>query len=240
MISYVKRTLILLVFSFITFMSDGKEIICYKLISTTDSNIRSGAIQIISFIGDQCYESDSNGISVRNGTLQKNVYQSKDAKLVYVGGCFCGKGAKFEFNVDKSNLIVTSSNGSKYTFQKTNLPVGVRTCSLIRTDSESPTYVIDQNSSNYPINYNNPTGIHQRNYNNTNNGNNSKTNQSIQQRCSICKGTGRITRNDNAPPNFGIEKPRKQCSECGEWYNPNVFTHYHIQCRYCHGTGHIK
>lgn len=239
MIFFVKRTFILFLFSFITFMSNGKEIVCYRLISSTDSNIRPGAIQIISFIGDQCYESDSNGISVKNGTMQKNTYQSKGSKLVYVGGCFCGKGAKFEFNADKSNLTVTSRNGGKYTFRKTNLPSDVKTCSLIRVDSESPTYVIDQNYSNHSINYNPHGGIRQGNYD-TNNGNNSAPNQSVQRRCSICKGTGRISHNDNAPANFGIEKPRQQCSECGEWYNPNVFTHYHTQCRYCHGTGYIK
>lgn len=216
----------------------GKEIISYKLVESSDPNIRVGAIQFISFIGDQCYESDSEGTSVKNGTLQKNGYQSSREKTVYSGTCFCGSGANFEFNIDRSYLTVTSKNKKVYKFKQIPIPKNVSTCSLIRShndDNGSGYYYVD-NTNNGGF-YSNPNSTFENDRNSTSTNRNSNGDTPTQRKCVYCNGTGQITKNDNAPTNFGIEKPRQRCSTCGEWYNPNVFNHYHIRCSHCGGTG---
>ncbi len=81
-------------------------------------------------------------------------------------------------------------------------------------------------------------------YNNTtrgsSNSNSPRTQTSSKFKCAYCNGTGRIERNDNAPASFGTDRPRQRCNECGKWYDPNVVTHYHQQCRHCGGTGYAK
>lgn len=72
------------------------------------------------------------------------------------------------------------------------------------------------------------------------NSNTSETQTSSRRKCVYCNGTGRIEKNDNAPANFGTDRPRQRCNECGKWYDPDVFTHYHQQCRHCSGTGYAK
>lgn len=243
MISFVKKTFVFLSFIFFFFstVANGKEVLCYKLVKSSDSNIRVGAIQFISFIGDQCYESNAGGVSVKNGTMRKNGYQSTHSNIVYTGGCFCGSGAKFEFNSDRSSLTVTSNDNRIYHFRKTDAPKGISTCSIIRNNDSGTVY----NGSDY-------SGYNAPGYNvtaNPSNQGNSNTdpkvtpktgNTTARRKCVHCNGTGQIIRNDDAPANFGIEKPRKQCPVCGEWYNPNVFNHYHMSCQHCGGTGYIK
>ena len=241
MISSVSKLVISSLFLFVALCSYGKEVGCYKLVDSSDPNIKVGAIQFISFIGDQCYESDSNGTSIKNGTMQKNGYQSSRETTVYSGTCFCGGGAKFEFNINKTHLTVTSKNKKVYKFKQIPKPQNVSTCSIIRNhnDSGGDYYFVDNiNNGGYDHNPNSSYENNNSNNSSTNQGSNSYTTK--QRKCVYCNGTGQITKNDNAPANFGIEKPRQKCSTCGEWYNPNVFNHYHIQCRHCSGTGFAK
>jgi len=239
MTSYVSRILVLSVMCFCSFSSFGKETCCYKLIETSDSNVKVGAFQFISFIGDQCYESNSNGVSVKNGTLNRNSYKSSNGTIVYDGACFCGSGASFEFKNNKSELTVTSATKKTYRFRKTSKPQGVETCSLIRSHSANGTYTDYDYGGNF---INNTVSS---DYNNSNNSNNSQSSNynshsSQKHRCVYCNGTGQMTKNDNAPANFGNDRPRTQCSTCGEWYDPDVFIHYHIRCRHCGGSGFAK
>lgn len=82
------------------------------------------------------------------------------------------------------------------------------------------------------------------NYNNSpyssSSSNHSHTTQSSNRKCVYCNGTGQITKNDNASANFGIQKSKKQCPTCGEWYDPNARNHYHVRCGHCGGTGYAK
>lgn len=82
------------------------------------------------------------------------------------------------------------------------------------------------------------------NYNNSSysspSSNHSPTTQSSNRKCIYCNGTGQITKNDNASANFGIQKAKKQCPTCGEWYDPNARNHYHVRCGHCGGTGYAK
>lgn len=75
--------------------------------------------------------------------------------------------------------------------------------------------------------------------NKTRNGESSQTSsvKVKQSTCSYCNGAGVVEKNDNAPSTFGNRKPKQQCKECGKWYDPNLFIHYHQICRHCNGTG---
>lgn len=233
MTSFVKYAFMIACVFFLN-VSNAKEIICYKLTESSNPAIKAGAIQFVSFIGDQCYESNKDGVSVKNGTMQKNSYQSKRNAIVYMGGCFCGTGAKFEFNSDKSILTVTAKNKKTYKFRKIARPKGVVSSSLIRKHVDANIYEDNSwNANTIPVNSYHPTPEQNQRGGRTTNQRGSVS----QHRCAYCNGTGKITKNDNAPSNFGIDKPKKQCATCGEWYNPNVFNHYHVRCGHCGGSG---
>lgn len=244
MISLIKKISISFICAFSFLCASGKETICYKLINSSDSSIKTGAIQFISFIGDQCYESDFNGISVKNGILNKNRYQSNNLKTVYNGSCFCGENAKFEFNSNKQILYVRSKNGNHYEFQKAEKPKNVTTCSLIRINNDpmSPEPNIDGNLIH---NYCTTISSNNNSSNSSNNSSNDNREDSYdkipsKRRCNYCNGSGQIVKNDNASATFGIDRPKKQCPTCGLWYDPGAFFHYHQKCYHCNGTGIAK
>lgn len=232
MISFGKKLLAVFLLCSLSLLAYGKETLCYKLVESPESQ-KIGSIQFISFIGDQCYESDINGISVKNGTMKKNAYQTTHGNLVYIGQCFCGSG-KFGFNSDKSILTVISNNGRKYVFKKVSPPTGVTTCALIRERSPQ----MDNLNENYGLfNPVYPGGSAAQNVSTERQNLNSQPQSQSIRKCAYCNGTGQISKDDNAPSNFGINKPKQQCPICGKWYNPNVFTHYHQRCSHCGGTG---
>jgi len=238
MISYIR--LLLIGFIAISNQISAKETYCYKLIESSEPTIKTGGVQFISFIGDQCYESSLNGAKIHEGKLNKNSYQSSSNKIVYNGKCFCGSGAKFEFSPDKTTLTVISNAGSIFKFIKISPPSGVRTSAYLVEES-SDSYHKDgfisgsipesayNSSSNY---FNNSSGSYS-------NSNSSPTLPSRRFKCAYCDG-GTIERNDNAPATYGQSRPRQKCPTCGKWYDPNVVTHYHQTCRHCGGTGYAK
>ncbi len=238
MVSYVKAFIVFCCCFLFPIVTNGKDIGCYKLVETTESNIKIGSIQFISFIGDQCYESDINGISVKNGTMRKNEYQSDRNVSVYNGGCFCGPGAKFGFSPDKATLTVTSKNGNKFIFKRVSPPKDVTTCSLIRT--HSPEVQGSEEFNGYIYNTVSPEVQTNQNNNIIKSQQKSIRQKQTRRKCVYCNGDGQITKDDSAPSNFGIEKPKQQCQICGKWYNPNVFVHYHQKCSHCGGTGYAK
>ena len=99
----------------------------------------------------------------------------------------------------------------------------------------------------YPMSMNGdptPHNVSQSNYtNNSSSGNSNSTNSSTQSttkfKCAYCKD-GWIEKNDNASATYGINKPKKKCTICGIWYDPNVRIHYHVQCSHCGGSGYAK
>lgn len=93
----------------------------------------------------------------------------------------------------------------------------------------------------YGAGYNGNNGGYHNGSSNSNLGSNSNVNTPARKfKCAYCNGTGRIEKNDNAPANFGTDRPKQRCNECGKWYDPDVFTHYHQQCSQCGGTGYAK
>lgn len=203
-----------------------------KIDDVVSTNVSGG--QFICIYDGVCFDCDINGNGIGNGQLNK---KSEGEVIVYFGDSYYGRNSYYKFDKTFSRLNVITSNGDIFAYVKTTPPRGVTTSTLIKknkNDSNSPGYY---NPNIYTGPSNNLTNSNS--YNNSQNGNRPSNN--VQKRkCVHCNGTGQITKNDNAPANFGIEKPRQQCPTCREWYNPNVFNHYHIRCSHCGGTGFAK
>lgn len=67
----------------------------------------------------------------------------------------------------------------------------------------------------------------------------SSSKSSSSRTCGNCNGTGKITKYQPGPPNFGLKESQKQCSECGVWYYPSSGLHSHVKCPTCKGTGRL-
>lgn len=246
MISSIKRAISLIITISTFFVWCHSETIYYKLVSIQGESTPKvlGGGQFITFTGDQCFESNINGVSVKNGKLEINRYQSNSLKTVYSGSSYWGNKTNFIFSKSKQNLEVVT-NKLSYKYVKSTPPDGVSTCSLIRSKSDSGESTVPPISpipsqNGYNNGYYNG-GANNNSGSNSNSNSNSNVNTPARKfKCAYCNGTGRIEKNDNAPANFGIDRPRQRCNECGKWYDPNAFTHYHQQCRHCGGTGYSK
>lgn len=241
MTSFVK-TLTLLVVLLFPLSMQGKETVCYKLVSSSSTAYKTGSVQFVSFIGDQCYESDINGISTKNGTLQKNDYQSTGSKTVYNGSCFCGEKAKVEVASDRSSLTVTSNDGKKYHFTKISPPSGVTKSSLIRTRTANSGYVSNgyqpQPNTNYYPNYNYTAPNQNYNNNTTTTTNGSNNYAPARRKCNFCNGAGKRVVN-NSVPMYGTADYKVRCNECGQYFLKSS-GHAHVFCGQCGGTGWQK
>lgn len=196
--------------------------------------------QFITFIDENaCYESDKGGIGVGHGILEKRKSYSTTSVSYFAGGSYWGKDAAYKFKSDKSKLNVVLDNGTIYVYERCIPPSGVMTCSLIKEKNTSDGYVHPSHTTPYnntPSNASTPAHTNGATQPNLNVSNSAE----VKRKCVWCNGTGQLTKEDNAPANFGIEKPKQKCNVCGEWYNPNLFTHYHTRCSHCGGTGWAK
>ncbi len=213
-------------------LTSAGETYYYKLTKKIDgenqyTNTAGG--QFITFENKKCYDSDMYGISVGNGFLYYKEHLSSKSPA-FEGNSYFGN-VIYRFSQDYMVLNIHVNNQIIYVYKRSSIPAGVTTCSLIknRTSPAKTTYPTIQSVGTYnnqttkPADPNRPTD-----------------NQNKQRfKCAYCKN-GRITHNDNAPANFGTSRPKQRCNECGIWYDPNVFVHYHIQCRHCGGTGYTK
>lgn len=200
-----------------------------------DKNCQGG--QFVKISKYVCFDSDVNGEYVGNGKLYSDT--NTPDRHVYIGESFHGK-VKYVFNGDYSTLTIEISPQYRYIYKKSTIPNGVHTSSLIRKNRSGESsaggtqwapsqsgggYMQDNNSYNSSGDYN--TG-------------NSTAQPTRQFKCAYCNGSGRIEKNDNAPTSFGQSRANKKCNECGKIYDPTVFTHYHVQCGHCGGTGNTK
>lgn len=244
MISCIRYVCLVILWAFSICESVCQKTYYYKFVVNTNANSKVAGGQFITFIGDICFESDINGLSVRNGKLSRNAYQSTNAQIVYEGVAFCGDGAKLKFNADKSKLKIVSKDGKNYSLVKTNPPSNVTTCSFIRKrdysggDNYSP-----QSGQNYPINSNNYGSI----WDSGNMGNSSKTNNRVnyakprssqRHTCSLCHGNKRIVR-DTWPSLYGTKDYQVKCNECGGYFMRST-GHVHIPCPNCRGKGYFE
>ncbi|MDE6480910.1 MAG: hypothetical protein K2L45_11665 [Muribaculaceae bacterium] len=209
-----------------------------KIIDFDKESTQCKGGQFVKISKNICYDVDANGNDVGNGKLYRDLGDTT-CDIVYIGYSFHGK-CRYIFNSDYSSLTVEINPHCKYVYKKTSIPVGVYTCSLIKKKSggggETRSPVNSSAYSAYP-----QAGINQ-NVNTNRISNPSKTIPIPRRdfKCAHCNGTGRIEKNDNASASFGTQKPRQRCNDCGKWYDPNVFVHYHQQCRHCGGTGKTK
>lgn len=224
--------------------SIAQETNYYKLIKIVDygkESTQCNGGQFIKVSKHICYDVDADGIDVGNGKLYRDVNDNSNGNI-YVGNSYHGK-SRYLFNSDYSTLTVEINPHYKYIYKKATAPSGIYTCSLIKKpNNETSNPPINVYDNNVYVNSGYPQGGNGQYLNSTINSNpNSSTTQPARQfKCPYCNGTGRIERNETAPANFGIDKPQRKCDECGKWYNPNTFVHYHQQCRHCGGTGNNK
>lgn len=238
----MKYLLILLVFivtSFNTAHSQNKKIEYFKLEKVYEygnyKEVKAGG-QFVCITSNSCYDTDKFGNDVGNGKLYRDV-DNKTQNLIFIGNCYYGS-AKYIFTPDLSTLTIEINPHFKYIYKKVMPPNGIETSSLIKKSSNNSSGSLPQgNDLNKSITVDN----YQSSGSNSNNSSSEKTPvenyNKTPRKCSFCKGTGKIEKNDNASPSFGITKSQRKCNECGKWYEPEIVVHYHLSCRNCHGSG---
>lgn len=233
------RTLLCLMLSLCSFLTMvAKETVFYKLVPKK-SSVKATGGQFITFIGDQCFDSNNVGVSVYNGKLKKNLYQSTAEKIIYTGTSFYGTNSKYIFTNNKKNLCIVAPNGETYQYIESVAPKGQRTCTLIKGNSTSND---DYSETYYPQNHSNQ---HSNSFPSltTHQGTSpiqkSTTDQNRNQRKKClytgagdklhCGGDGKCSRcgGDGLMNGFGINNVK--CSQCNG----------SGKCISCHGTGFI-
>ena len=56
--------------------------------------------------------------------------------------------------------------------------------------------------------------------------------------CRECVNGRRLVETSICVPTFGMKKNMKKCSECGNSYDSNEYSHRHERCTYCNGKGY--
>ncbi|MBO5972159.1 MAG: hypothetical protein J6Q07_04020 [Alistipes sp.] len=241
MISYKRLPvlIVLLLFSYTTF---GQTTNYYKQIKVVKNNqtIASGkGGQFISFFADICYDSNSKGVTVNNGQLDR-VSKSGDVYTKYKGKSYWGE-VTYQFTNDLQKLAVIKSDGTIYVYQRATPPAGVTTSSLIKSKSSGGGTAVGyaQPQTYYP-----PTNYGSGNSSTTNSSQNitqQSTNTQYQKsrhKCHYCNGTGdKIIDPSRNVPQFGLSDDVKEyCSKCGQYFKKG--THAHITCGHCGGRGY--
>lgn len=186
----------------------------YKLTRTVisgSSNANVSGGQFISFVKDQCYDSDINGFSVENGSLK--ISHTDNGIVSYIGESYWGR-CIYKFDSDKSNLNIIAPDGDIYVYKKCMPPNNVTTSSLIKKNS-SNCLSSDQYISNSSPDISNEVqqdrpkkGGHYetrteqcidclgRGYNEKTIWHGGDKTSTVQIRCSFCHGKGTITKRE--------------------------------------------
>lgn len=188
--------------------------------------------QFISFADGKCYESDSEGFSVGHGVLKFR--RMENGNSVYTGGSFWGQSV-FKFNSDKSALNVITTDGNVYIYKRTAVPLGVTTCSLIRTKESN--VVIPSGIYIPPIqDVGNSNSIYNGNNGISTSGSSSRQKTKIRKNCAYCNGKGETIQHESVAT-FGLSGPRVYCNKCNQSWNHGT-VHAHHFCNNCNGTGY--
>ena len=165
-----------------------------------------------------CYDSDSEGCTIKNGTLTLTDDQGSVSK--YVGPSYYGSPTSYTFFDDKGVLNIQDNEGNVYVYKKVTAPSGCKTSSLIASERNSSGSGSGGSVYVPPISTDMSSG-------------GSSGSTKIRKTCAVCKGTGRTVKGSMA----GIGKSRKYCSECGREVDSS---HYHGMCSGCNGRGYTE
>lgn len=213
----MKRIIIILSYIMCIVVAVNAQTYYYKMCSytqggTTYTNVSGG--QFITFQGIMCMETNINGKPCGNGTLQRTAQN----KNMYVGSAFWGSNTKFVFNSDRSSLEVTATDGTVYSYKRSNVPQGVTTSSLIKGRSSSYSaggaYVVSPvNSSSTPAS-------------SSSSGNSYKKTEHPK-KCTRCLGNGVCPKCSGRGTYNNMSAGYTRCPSCGG----------SGKCTMCHGSG---
>lgn len=232
-----KKILFLLSILFCVCVS-AQDVRYYKLTRTKikgidNRNVSGG--QFITFVGNQCFESNKKGVGVNHGTLTRNVNYSNSQYTIYQGSSYWGSSTTFKFNADKSTLNVVLDNGDIYVYKRATPPAGVTTCSLIRKRSNNEASrsgggFSPQPTPNPQFSYPNPQPSPSPGE--TPNPNPRPRYVEKTYQCRFCNGRGTVPDCDGGIVDF--TKSKKYCNECGMAV---PMCHIHKRCPSCGGKG---
>ena len=216
------------------FTIHAQDIFYYQLTKTKINGAvsqQNNGGQFICIYEDFCYDCNINGTAVNNGQLH---LKNKGEYIIYYGESYFGKNTYYKFNTNFSHLNIVAPNGDIYAYKRTNPPINVTTCSLIKKRGPNRNIATTPNIQN---------NIYVQSPSNINTNNSPSNNAQIKEtkymtKCHYCNGTGTISK-DSYSPTFGLTQPDKWCTECNRYY-PASRGHYHINCNHCRGTGQVE
>lgn len=196
----------------------------YKQVKVVDASkqIHEGdnTGQFITFTHHGCYDSDKNGIDVKNGFLK--LLKETSSLKVYNGNTYWGVAYYYVTSDFNRINIKLESNGTILVYERKIPEAQILTSSLIKNNLKSnPTSVYN------PI-YHNPIE------NNTHSSveDSKKMTKEI---CTRCNGTGRSPIKSYSSDYTGGEYVTlERCTICGEYGK----SHYHGTCESCLGKGY--
>ena len=228
----MKRIIVIVLLSLATASICAQQTSYYKLVKIVKDGKHSNNVtggQFITFSGNVCYESDNQGMSINSSRLEYNY--SSNGNEVFVGTSYWGANSVFLFNADHSRLNVRTKDGSIYVYQRSTVPQGITTSSLIKKEqvTNSRLNQIYPSTLVVPI----PT-VKQKD---------SPTpsppipDPNIRHECPLCHGRKTIV-HESRPPLFGMEDYLKFCNICNQSFMASS-GHGHITCPQCHGKGYF-
>ena len=233
-----KRIIIFTILIIFATASFSQTTMFYKLIrkvvaNESITNVSGG--QFITFINNECYESDIKGIGVGHGTMRK-AKVSAESYILYIGSSYWGTSASFKFNSNKSVLNVVFDNGDIYVYKRETPPSTQTTSSLIRQKNSNG---ISSNQDTYNPAYD---GGYDNSYNGSStvndNSNTLKQKTKVRKKCSYCDGKGKTIQHEYVST-MGLSGPRVYCNICNKSWNYGT-VHAHHRCEYCKGSGYYE
>lgn len=97
--------------------------------------------QFITRNGQVCYDSNREGFSVGNGSLQLKLQQGNTYK--YVGSCYYKGECAYTFYDDRGVLNIEDIVGNVYVYKRQTAPSGVHTSSLIKQHPKNDAIIIN-------------------------------------------------------------------------------------------------
>ena len=240
MVFYINKIIFLLTSLILGLLSISgvfaQETYYYKQVNVVNGNsviAKGNGGQFISFFNDICYDSNSKGVSVNNGTLDR---KSKSANSVQYKGLSYWGNVTYQFSGDFNKLSVIKQDGTIYVYQRATPPAGVTTSSLIKSKSSGGGTAVGYTQSNTyypPTNYGSGNSSQSITQQSTN-----TQNQKSRHKCHYCNGTGdKIIDPSRNVAQFGLSDDVKEyCSKCGQYFKKG--THAHITCGHCGGRGY--